>query len=328
MPRLHSNVAFRRDRHSSGSSDKRFLRQSEGSRPSLTTQSERRMQSLRAARRFWQDEAMARDMSFLRTPSIARPANRALLSLSGSHASEFLNGILAAAVRDSQRRPVFSALLHAQGRVLYDVFLYTNTDDAGRQGYLLEYDSRPSEAPALLPMLKKYVLRSKVKIRDVTEQYDVWASWGSPLDCPRDLLARQWQWAPSNAVEPSWSNIDAEWPWGSEDRVLLDRRAVGMGTRFLVPSGDRPQRATTHDIKSPDDYTLHRILLGIPEGSVDIPPMQAFPMESNLDIMGGLDFRKGCYVGQELTVRTYHTGMVRKRIVPIAIHEPQKGSVS
>lgn len=178
-------------------------------------------------------------MAFLRTPSIARLANRALLSLSGPYASDFLNGILAAAVRDAQRRPVYSALLHAQGRVLYDVFLYTNTDDAGQQGYLIEYDSRPSEAPALLPMLKKYVLRSKVKIRDVTEQYDVWASWGSPLDCPQDTLAREWQWAPSGAVEPLWSNVDAERLWGSEDRVLFDRRAVGMGTRFLVRNGDR-----------------------------------------------------------------------------------------
>ncbi|KIL70120.1 hypothetical protein M378DRAFT_156176 [Amanita muscaria Koide BX008] len=260
-------------------------------------------------------------MSLLRTPSIARLSNRALLSVSGSQASEFLNGILAAAIT---KRPTYSALLHAQGRVLYDVFLYTNTDDVtSQQGYLVEYDSRPSDAPSLLPMLKKYVLRSKVRIRDVTEQYDVWASWGSPLDCPRDTFAREWRWAPSGAVEPVWNTADTESPWGSEDYSLLDRRAVGLGTRFLVKRGDRPQRATTHDIKTSDDYTLHRISLGVPEGQVDIPPMQAFPIESNMDMMGGLDFRKGCYVGQELTVRTYHTGAVRKRILPVTIHLPQ-----
>ncbi|KAM6495944.1 Aminomethyltransferase folate-binding domain containing protein [Amanita muscaria] len=269
-------------------------------------------------------------MSFLRTPSIARLSNRALLSVSGSQASEFLNGILAAAIT---KRPTYSALLHAQartlgysyiGRVLYDVFLYTNTDDVtSQQGYLVEYDSRPSDAPSLLPMLKKYVLRSKVRIRDVTEQYDVWASWGSPLDCPRDTFAREWRWAPSGAVEPVWNTADTESPWGSDDYSLLDRRAVGLGTRFLVKRGDRPQRATTHDIRTSDDYALHRISLGVPEGQVDIPPMQAFPIESNMDIMGGLDFRKGCYVGQELTVRTYHTGAVRKRILPVTIHLPQ-----
>jgi len=52
--------------------------------------------------------------------------------------------------------------------------------------------------------------------------------------------------------------------------------------------------------------------------------MQAFPMDSNLDVMGGLDFRKGCYVGQELTVRTYHTGVIRKRILPVVIHQPDE----
>ncbi|KAK2466161.1 hypothetical protein APHAL10511_001803 [Amanita phalloides] len=197
--------------------------------------------------------------------------------------------------------------MHKHGRVLYDVFLYTNKDDAGQHGYLIEYDSRPSEAPALFPMLKKYVLRSKVKIRDVTDQYDVWAGWGSPQN---DTLVREWQWASSGAVEPVWNNLETEWPWGTEDCALLDRRAVGLGSRFLVRKGDRPPRASTHDIKTLDDYTLHRVSLGVPEGPIDIPPMQAFPMDSDLDIMGGLDFRKGCYIGQELTVRTYHTGIL------------------
>jgi len=67
---------------------------------------------------------------------------------------------------------------------------------------------------------------------------------------------------------------------------------------------------------------LHRIIHGVPEGVGDIPPMKAFPMESNLDVMGALDFRKGCYVGQELTVRTYHTGVIRKRILPVLLHPP------
>jgi len=88
------------------------------------------------------------------------------------------------------------------------------------------------------------------------------------------------------------------------------------------------ERATSealhYDVVPPEAYTLHRILRGVPEGLDDIPPMQAFPMESNLDVMGGLNFRKGCYVGQELTVRTYHTGVVRKRILPVIIQKPDE----
>jgi len=92
-----------------------------------------------------------------------------------------------------------------------------------------------------------------------------------------------------------------------------------MGRRLLVRKGDTPQEATNHDVLPSDEYLLHRVLHGVPEGISDILPMHAFPMDSNLDVMGALDFRKGCYVGQELTVRTYHTGVIRKRIFPVII---------
>ncbi|GLB33738.1 putative aminomethyltransferase folate-binding domain-containing protein [Lyophyllum shimeji] len=249
-------------------------------------------------------------------PTVAPVPNRAVLSLTGSQVAEFLNGIVASHVPHPIKGPLYTALLHAQGRVLYDVFLYTSTDSAGKRGYLLDYDPRPSEAPPLLPLLKRYVLRSKVKIRDVSEQYSVWAAWGNSTPEP----PREWSWARSGVVEPRWKAD--EWPWGRKEESILDRRAVGMGRRFLVQQGTLPQETSDHELAASDAYTLHRILHGVPEGQVDIPAMQAFPMESNMDIMGGLDFRKGCYVGQELTVRTYHTGVVRKRILPVVIHKP------
>jgi transferase CAF17, mitochondrial len=99
---------------------------------------------------------------------------------------------------------------------------------------LIEYDSRLSEAaPPLLPTLKRYVLRSKVKVRDVSSEYDVWAAWGSE----EAETERKWHWARSGSVEPVWDGM--EWPWGVEDHVNRDRRAVGMGTRRLIRKGDR-----------------------------------------------------------------------------------------
>lgn len=93
---------------------------------------------------------------------------------------------------------------------------------------------------------------------------------------------------------------------------------------------------------SQEQYLVHRIKHGVPEGVEEIIPMQAFPMESNLDFMGAsescclplyfslngsqVDFRKGCYVGQELTVRTYHTGLVRKRTIPIQLYPANERS--
>jgi folate-binding Fe-S cluster repair protein YgfZ len=130
-----------------------------------------------------------------------------------------------------------------QGRVLYDIFIYTHTTPDGKPTYLIEYDSRSSTeaaAPPLLSMLKRYVLRSKVKLRDVSEEYDVWATWGSQTESEMktEISQRKWSWARSGAVEPDWSG-ESEWPWGVEEWKLKDRRAVGMGSRILVKKGDK-----------------------------------------------------------------------------------------
>jgi len=95
--------------------------------------------------------------------------------------------------------------------------------------------------------------------------------------------------------------------------------------------------ASTFDSASTENYHLHRMLLGVPEGPGEIVPGSALPLESCMDVQGGgpckpvspmddqtdrmtsVDFRKGCYLGQELTVRTYHTGATRKRILPIRL---------
>lgn len=88
-------------------------------------------------------------------------------------------------------------------------------------------------------MLKRYVLRSKVKLRDVSEEYDVWSAWGSDYEASvQAARERKWTHANSGAVEPDWS-AEAEWPWGAEERVVRDRRAEGMGVRMLVSKGEK-----------------------------------------------------------------------------------------
>lgn len=101
----------------------------------------------------------------------------------------------------------------------------------GAHGYLVEFDPRNGD-PSLLSILKRHVLRSKVKIRDVSDEYDVWAAWGSEKETSWETQ-RKWSVAQSGVVEPVWDH-EPSWPWGSEARVLRDRRAVGMGHRLLV----------------------------------------------------------------------------------------------
>ena len=125
-----------------------------------------------------------------------------------------------------------------QGRVLHDAFVHSYTSTEGKKGYLVEYDSRPSEAPPLLSMLKRYVLRSKVRLRDVSDEYDVWAAWGSETEKSWET-EREWSNARSGVAEPVWNHGEgAEWPWGSASNALRDRRAVGMGHRVVVRKGD------------------------------------------------------------------------------------------
>ena len=106
-------------------------------------------------------------------------------------------------------------------------------DDKSQPAYLIEYDATaPADAPALFPMLKRHVLRSKVRVRDASDEYDVWAAWGNDVITgnPRRLTRTQ-----GGTMEPLWDS----WPWGSDSGALIDRRADGMGLRRLVRKGDR-----------------------------------------------------------------------------------------
>ncbi|KDQ10010.1 hypothetical protein BOTBODRAFT_36633 [Botryobasidium botryosum FD-172 SS1] len=246
------------------------------------------------------------------TPTCAPVPNRTVLALTGSETRSFLNGIISTAI--PAHGGFYSAFLSPQGRVFYGVFFHPHPTEPN--GFLVEYDSRQplstssTPVPPLVNLLKRFILRAKVRVRSVGEEWDVWSAWGG-----KELVEPSWKWARSGAVEPIWADLESH--AGKEG--IADLRAPGMGRRILVRKGDPPQASSTHDVAPASSYVLHRILSGVPEGIDDIPPGDAFPMDSNLDMMGGVDFRKGCYVGQELTVRTYHTGVIRKRIMPVRL---------
>ncbi len=87
-------------------------------------------------------------------------------------------------------------------------------------------------------MLKRHVLRSRVRLRDASDEYDIWAAWGYDGKVGN---ARRWMRAQSGAIEPVWDSS----PWGLVGEALVDRRAEGMGTRRLVRTGDRREHRTT-----------------------------------------------------------------------------------
>lgn len=156
---------------------------------------------------------------------------------------------------------------------------------------MIEVDA--NEVDALAKHLKRYKLRAKVGIRVLEDgEWSVWSAWGSN--------------AQDHAVI---SGIGC-----------LDKRAPDMGYRAVLPGSEKI--SDFDEEVAVESYDLRRIMMAVAEGQGEILKETALPQESNIDYMGGIDFRKGCYVGQELTIRTHHTGVVRKRILPVQIFDP------
>ncbi|GHJ85105.1 hypothetical protein NliqN6_1507 [Naganishia liquefaciens] len=263
-----------------------------------------------------------------RKPQAAQVQGRSILRVQGKDAAKFLKGLTCKDV-DGLPGGGYSGFINPTGRVMHDVFIF---HQPATDTYWIDHsadasastDSTPN-TKALYEEIKRYVLRSKVKLKYATEEYDVWSVYGTPAN-DSAVAKRWWKFGSGGAAEPQWEFQEEAWKeiqrglregevgcwdlrggWGQE----------GMGRRLLVKKGETPLFGSDHDIGNSNDYNLRRMLLGVPEGPAEIIPGSALPLESCMDVTNGVDFRKGCYVGQELTVRTYHTGNTRKRIAAI-----------
>lgn len=201
------------------------------------------------------------------------------------------------------------------------MFVYPTTGSSwsksDEHGYLVEVDGE--QASPLLAHLKRHKLRAKLTIRLLDEgELDVWSAWKA-----------EEKWTPHTSTFGSTGDSNS-----SEDGLLglVDTRATNMGQRLLLPStSDHSSPLQAHkSLESLEEaplsaYTIRRYLRGVPEGQKEIPRDNTFPMNSDIDVMDGIDFKKGCYLGQELTIRTHHTGVVRRRVLPVSLYHPSEG---
>lgn len=233
-------------------------------------------------------------------------------------------------MRRDSRTGFFAAFLTAQGKVLHDVFVYPTTGSSLLQennpddepGYVLEFDA--PQATKLFAHLKRHKLRAKLQLRLLElGELDVWSAW-----------KEEEKWTP-HASNFAGEIADAGEVVAEGGLSLVDTRASGMGRRILLPSsslsGAESVLARQPALEGLEEvslaaYTVRRYLRGVAEGQDEILRDTAFPMNTNLDLMGGIDFKKGCYVGQELTIRTHHTGVVRRRILPVVLFDPAMGA--
>ncbi|CAG9467547.1 unnamed protein product [Pedinophyceae sp. YPF-701] len=143
----------------------------------------------------------------------------------------------------------------------------------------------------LLRYLRRHKLRSRVDLHDLTSHKVVAAAWPGAGAPPA-------AWAASLPGDP---------------------RVAALGRRGIIEAGAAPAPDDDDNAAAERVYKYVRALCGVAEGPAEIPPGEALPLEFNMDGMAGVSYTKGCYVGQELTARTHYTGVVRKRVVPIAL---------
>jgi folate-binding protein YgfZ len=100
----------------------------------------------------------------------------------------------------------------------------------------------------------------------------------------------------------------------------VDPRYAGVGARALLPASAVGELMEAgFEEQSPDSYERLRLYYGLPDGSRDLPVEKALLLESGFDDLNGIDWNKGCYVGQELTARTRYRSLVRKLLLPVQI---------
>ncbi len=226
------------------------------------------------------------------TKKAALLEDRGVVRVGGEDATGFLQGLLTNDVgrlRPGEAR--YAALLSPQGKILFDM-LVTRVPAGAGATYLL--DCAASQAAGLAKRLGFYKLRARVAIADESADHGVIAYWGGE---------------PENA------------PGGV---FYADPRDPRLGWRAILPRAE----AVAVGEAAANQYEALRISAGVPKGGVDYAYGDAFPHDANLDLINGVDFEKGCYVGQEVVSRMKHRGSARKRVarVKVAAAPPAPGT--
>ncbi len=212
--------------------------------------------------------------------------DRGVVKVMGADARPFLNGLLTADIgKMSPESPRFAALLTPQGKIIVDcIVAEAPAGDGG--GFFL--DCPRALGPDLVAKLNFYKLRAKVSVEDLSEGLGVLAIWDGAGN----------------------SEYGLSYP---------DPRLPELGRRMLLPPHLAREAAAElgAELTEASAYEAHRIALGVPRGGLDFVYGDAFPHEADMDQLNGVDFAKGCYVGQEVVSRIEHRGSARKRIVPV-----------
>jgi folate-binding protein YgfZ len=227
--------------------------------------------------------------------------DRAVLSVSGADRIAFLQGLVSNDVaRVTADTSLYATLLTPQGKFLHDFFLCANADS-------LWLDCEAARRDDLHQRLSRYRLRAQVSIDIPEPPLAVALVFGDDAAERCGLAAEV---GTTRRLENGSLFVDPRLPRLGVRAIFSQTTITGTLENLGLTAGDRAA------------YEALRIRAGVPDGSRDLPVENAILLENGIDALNGVDWDKGCYMGQELTARTHYRALVKRRLMPVEIDGP------
>jgi hypothetical protein len=222
--------------------------------------------------------------------------DRGLISINGEDVKSFLQNIITNDIdKVSLSNSIFSALFTPQGKYFFEFFLIQS-----KNGYLLDCDNKFTND--IIHFLTKYILRSKVEIKDITSKYVIGLiSLEKFLDIQKS----------KNTTDETIEFRDSP--------LFIDPRNKKLGARIMSKLEKLHLTIKKLDLKiiKPDAYFAKAHSLGVPIKGIENLKDQLFGLEANFEELNAIDFKKGCYIGQENTARMKLKDKLRRRLLPM-----------
>ena len=224
--------------------------------------------------------------------------DRALLYVNGQDAKDFLQNLISNDINKvTDNSSCFASLLTPQGKFLYEFIIVKH-----KSGFFI--DCEKSQSEEILKQLNLYKIRSKVEILNLSNEFVV-ASFGYEkylsIDNSKDILGFTMKYR--------------------EDPIVLDPRNKNLGARLIINLEKLYLSLKKLELKDDkiEDYYYQSYKLGIVPKNLNKLKNKLFGIECNFEELNGIDFKKGCYVGQENTARIKLKNKLSKRLLPIKI---------
>ena len=232
-------------------------------------------------------------------PFFAILPHRSLVAVRGEDRIGFLQGLVSNDMaRVAAGSAVWAAFLTPQGKFLHEFFALPFAD-----AVLLDCES--ARRDDLMSRLSRYKLRAKVSLAAI------------------DTLTSGAAWGEGAAAALKTGDAPGLVSAYGAGLVYADPRLAGAGLRFALAAADIAALAKLEfERTTPEAYDALRFDLGLPDGARDMEIEKALLLENGFAELNGVDFKKGCYIGQELTARTHYRALIKKRLMPVAIDGP------